>query len=356
MKKKQLFFLGILVLCILLGCNTTFAADPEHPSIILKGTQLNAKAVVWEGELYLSVRSVCEHNGYTVGWSQEENTVTVTNENKVIVINLTENSINSSGHKTYMPYRPLLLENRVYLNAIFFSENLALDVNWDIGSSMVTLSDLDENDVSINTVQISSENAALKTMVQYPVIEGLEDEKIQDEINLLFKRIADAAVQEGKENAALLAPYISKNPDMPGQCETYLNYQIKYNRNNYLSLIFQNYQYAGGAHGNTVQTSYTFSLESGQKYTLKDLFKPRSEYVTVLSDTVKEQLVKRELTEALFEPFEKIGEDQDYYLSHNGLVVYFQQYEIFPYAAGIQEFTVDYLLLTDLLKEPEIIK
>lgn len=354
--KKQLFFLSLLVLVIILAGNIIFAADTEYPGIILKGTQLHLKAVVREGELYLPVRSVSESNGFAVRWLHEEQTVTISTGNKVISIDLPENKIISNGHETYMLCKPVLLENRVYLDAAFFTDNLGLKVQWDKGNNLVILSDLNENKLTINTVQISSENAALKTMVQYPVIEGLEYKQIQDELNLLFKKIADAAVQEGKENADLLAPYVSKNPNMPGQCETYLNYQIKYNRNNYLSLIFQNYQYAGGAHGNTVQSGYTFSLENGRKYTLKDLFKSESDYITILSDTVKEQLVKRELTEALFRPFERISEDQGCYLSNNGLVVYFQQYEILPYASGIQEFTADYNLLTDLLKEPEIIK
>ena len=33
---------------------------------------------------------------------------------------------------------------------------------------------------------------------------------------------------------------------------------------------------------------------------------------------------------------------QSFYLTPNGLVIYYQQYEVGPYAAGIIEFTIPY--------------
>ena len=41
-------------------------------------------------------------------------------------------------------------------------------------------------------------------------------------------------------------------------------------------------------------------------------------------------------------PFEAIRADQDFYLSNNELVVYFQAYEYTPYAAGIPEFAAGF--------------
>ncbi|NMC26859.1 MAG: DUF3298 domain-containing protein [Syntrophomonadaceae bacterium] len=55
-------------------------------------------------------------------------------------------------------------------------------------------------------------------------------------------------------------------------------------------------------------------------------------------------------------PFAGIDPDQYYCISNLGLTVYLQQYDIMPYAAGIQEFTVGWAELKNLLKDPEIIR
>jgi hypothetical protein len=119
-------------------------------------------------------------------------------------------------------------------------------------------------------------------------------------------------------------------------------------------VVFLDYQYAGGAHGMTVQSSHTLNLKTGEEYVLKDLVKSGVDYISFISDTVKDEIDKRvkegKLPDYSLAPFKDIKSDQDFYLSNNGAVVYFQQYEYFPYAAGIQEFTVEFAVLKNMLK------
>jgi hypothetical protein len=58
------------------------------------------------------------------------------------------------------------------------------------------------------------------------------------------------------------------------------------------------------------------------------------------------------LLSLLFEPFTGMNLSEPFYLSKNGFVVFYQQYEILPYSEGIQEFQVDYNLLEDILRDP----
>jgi len=140
----------------------------------------------------------------------------------------------------------------------------------------------------------------------------------------------------------------------PHKYETYFDYKLKYNQNGLLSVTFLNYQYTGGAHGLTVQSSHTFNLKTGEEYKLKDMIKDDADYVTLISGIVEKQITKRAkegiLPEQPLTPFVAIKDEQDFYLSNNGVVVYFQLYEYFPYVAGIQEFAVDFSELKDILK------
>jgi len=79
-----------------------------------------------------------------------------------------------------------------------------------------------------------------------------------------------------------------------------------------------------------------------------------ADYVSFISDTVRNAIDERVkegiLPDYSIAPFKTIKDDQDFYLSNNVVVVYFQQYEYWPYAAGIQEFPVEFSALKDMLK------
>ena len=208
--------------------------------------------------------------------------------------------------------------------------------------------------ISIRTIKETSENSELKVTLQYPQIDGLENKLVQDEINALFKQLAENAAKRCK-NAAELAEY-AKNID--GSLTRVKHTLIIMSNiiNNILSLVLLNYQYAKGAHGSTLQTSYTINLETGKQYSLKDLFKENSDYVSIISDGIKAKLTERNLMNVLLVPFDKIREDHSYYITNDSVVIYFQQYEILPGAAGIQEFSTDFSILNNLFIEPDIFK
>ncbi len=349
--KKKLILSIFIVLLLAFSLQTAFADDTTATAIRLDGVTLSLSAIVKDDNLYLPVRAIGEALGYEVSWSQPDKTVMLTANGRKIILNLKESKINADGHESYLQNTYEVLKGRNYLSDMFYSDNLALKVQWDKANHVVTLSSVRENAIAIGTGKIASESKALITDIQYPVIGGMEDKAIQAVLNAVFKKQANLAAAEGRKNAADLAPYVLKNPDMPGQCGTYFDYRVAYNQNGFLSLVFQDYQYAGGAHGTTVQTSFTIPLKTGQPMALKDLFTTGADYQAIVNNGVKTQLNERDLTAALFEPFSGIGENRSFYLSNDGVVVYFQQYEILPYVAGIQEFTTSYTSIEGLLKE-----
>lgn len=351
MDRKKILCLSLMVLLLMIfGAQAALAETADVP-VLLNGEQLAMPASVRSAGIYLPVRAVCEQLGFSVGWSQENQTVVIDGADKSYVLDLQQGKIKAGDHEYYMSYPPEIIGNRTYLQEECLADSFPLKVRYDQTNNRVQLTGISENDVAIRTENISLENG-LKAQVQYPVLEGLADRNVQDRINALFKEQAEQALQEGKTNAEELAPLLSENPEIPWRCETYFNYRVKYNQNGLLSVVLQNYQYAGGAHGSTVQTAFTVNLQDGRQYALQDLFQENADYAAVINRGIADQLELRGLTEALFEPFAGIKQDQSFYLSDNGIVVYFGQYEILPYAAGIQEFTIDYAALDGLWAAP----
>lgn len=171
----------------------------------------------------------------------------------------------------------------------------------------------------------------------YPVIEGIKDSKVQQKIN---KAITDEVTKLIKESPY----YQDPTTEITG------GYELKTNERGVLSLsiiIYWIVEHA--AHGMTVINSLTFDITTGEQYELKDLFKPGSNYVEVLSDIVAKQIEERDIY--LLEPFKEIKPNQDYYIADKSLVLYFQLYELTAYAYGFPHFPISVYQIQDIVIE-----
>ncbi|MFD2117805.1 DUF3298 domain-containing protein [Paenibacillus yanchengensis] len=141
----------------------------------------------------------------------------------------------------------------------------------------------------------------------------------------------------------------TQGPLTDPRAEMYGFFEVKNNQKDVLSVSLINYAYTGGAHGATIEKSYTFQASTGHAYTLKQLFKPGADYVKALSEPIKRAIKERNIE--TFEPFQAIRPDQDFYLADRSIVIYFQQYEIAPYVYGLLYFPISIYELTDIIPD-----
>lgn len=129
-------------------------------------------------------------------------------------------------------------------------------------------------------------------------------------------------------------------------------YKITYNENGLLSLYCDLYEFTGGAHGNTNRESQTWCIAHGQLLTLKDFFPDDPHYISNIQNEIIRQINARikagnniyfnnyaELVKQTFTP-------KNFYLTARGIVIYFQQYDIAPYASGMPSFLISFNPLT----------
>jgi predicted secreted protein len=340
MIKRIITGLAIVLPIVCFSAVSAFAADNSSDSIELNGTKLDVPAYDQDGYLYLPLRAVGEALGYTVEWSAKDHAVTLTKADDKKLINFDTYQLTDGDHQYYID--EMMIDGRAYLDEAFFNDSLGLKVSQDGTNKAVSLNSINKkNSITIKNVNETSGDDKLDITLNYPMISGLADQTVQDLINAAFKKEADDAKQLGLAN-------IADYPEgMTNKCETYLDYRIKYDQNNLLSVVFLDYQYMGGAHGTTAQTSYTFDLKTGKDYAIKDLFQSASDYTAPFNNFVKSEIKERDLYELT--TFSAIALDQGYYLDNSGVTIYFQQYEYFPYAAGIQTFKLDYATLKEIL-------
>ncbi len=120
-----------------------------------------------------------------------------------------------------------------------------------------------------------------------------------------------------------------------------------------ISILFSNYSYTGGAHGNAYTFVLNFDLKSGREFELADLFKPDSNFLQVLSDiSVKE--LERSLFDGNEDEWVRTGAGPkaenfgSWNLKRSGLALTFDSYQVAAYAAGPQEVIIPYLKLRSM--------
>lgn len=191
------------------------------------------------------------------------------------------------------------------------------------------------------TAEITEEKISNQcTNVAYPQVKGLPDKAVESDINSLIKNTVSGLIP-------------------PEGCEIYQeisgSYKVGVNRNGILSIRFTVYTFRKhAANGLDVQKSITVDLKTGKVYQLYELFKNTSDYRIVISRMIQKQIEARELP--VLKEFTGITDYEDYYLTENNLVIYFQEITYFPHYAGIQEFSIPYSQIRNLVRSDSPIR
>lgn len=123
-------------------------------------------------------------------------------------------------------------------------------------------------------------------------------------------------------------------------------YEVTYNEKDLLSLYLEDYVYSGGAHGGTVKRSDTWDIKNGSRVLLYQFAKDPTAFQRQILNKIREQIAYQiEKGEGMYfddypELIIKYFNPESYYLTPNGLVIYYQQYDIAPYASGMPEFII----------------
>ena len=191
----------------------------------------------------------------------------------------------------------------------------------------------------------------ISVSIETPRITGLADSAVQESINAVFEELEEAVLLDA-DALEIESKEIADEGYFMAAYEEYMGYDVMYLDNGLLSLTITEYMYLGGVHGSTILMAYTFDLETGAELELDDLMKD-SAYRDVVNKTIRDEIDRRIYEDELYElaTFEDIGDTAQWFLVEEVIVFYFQQYEYFPYAAGIQQFSVTLEALESYLKD-----
>jgi hypothetical protein len=126
------------------------------------------------------------------------------------------------------------------------------------------------------------------------------------------------------------------------------SYKTTLNTDGFLSVRFDAYYFPElAAHGATGVSSVTLSLNTGKVYRFEDLFRRGSDYQQIIDQIIQVQIIEQQIP--MLKPFEGVGPDQEYYLTPDSLVIYYQPYVYTPGAYGVLEFTIPYAQISGIV-------
>ena len=181
---------------------------------------------------------------------------------------------------------------------------------------------------------VSQEEARDKVEMNYPQIQGLPKSDVQEKFN--------QAIREEVEGFVVKL----NTPDHSGK----VSYKTEYNDHCLLSVTLTELFYVKhAAHPMTYLRAFTINTKNGEFYKLKDIFKQDTGYKEMINLLIEQQIAEHQIV--LLKPFKGIGDNQEFYLSVDGLVVYYQLYEYTPYFYGFPKFTIPYAQINHMLKD-----
>lgn len=177
-----------------------------------------------------------------------------------------------------------------------------------------------------------------RTNIYYPQLAGLSNQQAERQINHSLLQTVNGLIREQER------VQIQGNTQMQG------SYEVKTNERGIFSVTLSNFAYTPPmAHPMTFLGSLTADVQTGKVYNLRELFKPGSEYVKILSENVKRQIQQRQIP--TLDPFTTISPEQDFYIADKALVLYFQLYELSPYYVGFPMFPISVYDIESIVAE-----
>ncbi len=209
-----------------------------------------------------------------------------------------------------------------------------------------------EQQLKFSIKTISRDDPTLKTNLQIPVLEGLNEEAIQDRINRKIEEDIFTFRDELAKSSERCLEIADKIEWDQEQCIGETIFELHYLSGKIISFSIIYYSYTLGAHGYTEQKSYNFDLKTGLEITVQDLFDGYDHYEEVINQEIKHQIaMEKEIYFNEGKDFQSIRNNQPFYIQYDGIVVYFGLYELAPYAEGIRCFKIPFSIFSGLKSE-----
>ncbi len=228
-----------------------------------------------------------------------------------------------------------------YILALFLFFILIISTYF-IGTNIETIEFVKEDYTSVN----SNSNYAVKEIKEEGdtfKISGYIPQTNYKDLNEKIQNIVDNYIKEFKSDISDIKP-------ISGDSKFVLEFTFdSYEHENYISYVIHEYVNMGGAHPNMYMLTISYDIKNKKVITIEDLVKMNPKILDILSKYTHEKLKENSIIKEVNDPdmltsgtkpttenFKRFAFDK------NGLIIFFETYQVAPYVAGDFSVTVPY--------------
>ncbi len=341
------------------------AQESDSISVIVDGAKLNFEQapVIENDRVLVPMRAIFEALGCDVAYSEYDDTIYASNGLTAVYTQIGSDTLvyydetdtakeivldapsKRAGDTTLVPVRAV-------------SETLDALVAWDAETRTVEIFSglLNEHKTEAiklgNVIKDEKGRELVVFDAIYPQIENTENDEFIAKLNEEYKAYAENALKEcaeWEEDARAILALADKGDGSPSLPLTYsINFDVTRDMDNIMSITLIESRYMGGAHPMSARISRTFDVNGKKELTLEDILKGTKEEIgKTVTDAFKEQLTDgsrydKEAAESFMPAIEDEKDNVSYFLTNDGLVLYFGLYQVAPYAAGYPSVKIPY--------------
>ena len=192
---------------------------------------------------------------------------------------------------------------------------------------------------SVNDYETSDE----KVFIQTPKVSGLTDKNFETTLNGFYNEFTSTTLND------FLSDSQKSRDGRDTKAELEIRQNVMYNNNDILSILGECYQYTDGYNGISTRIAKNLNTKTNSEILLKDIFND-NEYIKMLNLRLLEMSETAQYSDLWETPVIGKNQNQYFYFSDNGLVIFYPPYELSYYARGFVEFTIPYSQLYGYLK------
>ncbi|WP_294447944.1 DUF3298 and DUF4163 domain-containing protein [uncultured Mailhella sp.] len=165
----------------------------------------------------------------------------------------------------------------------------------------------------------------------------------------LVRRCVDNFREEAGQYLKELQVMKEQSPDMPDYVFEMDLEGSMHGNGKVTGMLWKAYQYTGGAHGNLLVFSRNYVSSDGKPVGLHDIFRKPEKALALMSELTRKKLLEQELPWDMVEGGTTPEEENfnTFLLEENGLTVYFNPYQVGPWAAGVVTVTLPLSALSE---------
>lgn len=337
MKKKTLL---LFAAAMALGMQTgVYAADDNSVSVVVNGESVtfDQSPVIENGRTLVPFRGVLEKMGATVEWDGVSQKVTCTLDDKKVSLVIGSDKMTTADGELTLDAPAKIINARTMVPIRAISEGLGAQVDWDGNSRVVTVTsaaDEQHEGYSIKTLNndiILDGKVIMPITVKYPVFDNAPAANAK-----ILEQASALAESYHNEYKADVESYVKEFKPDTVSWYVKVNYDVKYDSPEFVSMYRKDNIYTGGAHDNIVVGGLTLDRDNGTAVDADQIVPDSYQNALAGIKSLAEDYAKTYGN--TFKDYNEPSKESFYY---DGAIVYVMPpYEIAPFSEGVIQYRI----------------